>query len=214
MTTRDRCSSTPLCWILSLSLALPLAGCVSPLPGTYTAEEFEVMKAGWVALLQSVDESCQTETEYVCGGLNVVALDSILDDGKDMLSPESYETLWNLEQNYRNTYGFEGPVYDGAPPVPEPPAVIAARQAKQAKQRAAYDNQQMLLMLLLAASGGGGGAASQQGLTPSGDGIPVYNASQCVGPIIMGQCQGSTIGPPRATCHGTMLNGRCTGPMF
>lgn len=43
---------------------------------------------------------------------------------------------------------------------------------------------------------------------------PVYSAGQCVGPIIMGVCQGSTIGPPQATCHGEMLNGQCTGPMF
>ena len=50
--------------------------------------------------------------------------------------------------------------------------------------------------------------------TPHQNGIPVYDASKCVGPVIMGRCHGSTIGPPRKTCHGTMLNGRCTGPMF
>jgi len=45
-------------------------------------------------------------------------------------------------------------------------------------------------------------------------GMPVYGASQCVGPIITGVCQGSVIGPPAARCYGTMLNGQCTGPMF
>jgi len=49
---------------------------------------------------------------------------------------------------------------------------------------------------------------------PGGMGIPVYDASQCVGPVIMGVCQGSVIGPPAARCYGTMLNGQCTGPMF
>jgi hypothetical protein len=44
----------------------------------------------------------------------------------------------------------------------------------------------------------------------------VYDASECVGPVIMGRCEGSII-PNRAyhpTCHGTWLNGQCTGPMF
>ncbi len=48
------------------------------------------------------------------------------------------------------------------------------------------------------------------------DGIPVYDASECVGPIVNGICQG-TILPNQAVhpiCHGQMLNGQCTGPMF
>ena len=45
-------------------------------------------------------------------------------------------------------------------------------------------------------------------------GTPVYNSSQCIGTTVMGSCQGSTIGAPVAVCHGTMLNGICTGPMF
>ena len=36
----------------------------------------------------------------------------------------------------------------------------------------------------------------------------------CTGPIIMGECHGSTIGKPIGRCHGDMINGECTGPMF
>ena len=44
----------------------------------------------------------------------------------------------------------------------------------------------------------------------------VYDVSECVGPVIMGRCQGSII-PNKAyhpTCYGTWLNGQCTGPLF
>ena len=44
----------------------------------------------------------------------------------------------------------------------------------------------------------------------------VYDASECTGPVIMGECHGGII-PKSAhhpTCHGEMLNGQCTGPMF
>ncbi len=44
----------------------------------------------------------------------------------------------------------------------------------------------------------------------------VYDSSECIGPVIMGRCKGSVI-PNKAyhpTCHGTWLNGQCTGPMF
>jgi hypothetical protein len=44
----------------------------------------------------------------------------------------------------------------------------------------------------------------------------VYSADECIGPVIMGRCQG-TILPNKAyhpTCYGTWLNGECTGPMF
>jgi hypothetical protein len=47
-------------------------------------------------------------------------------------------------------------------------------------------------------------------------GKPVYRASECAGPVVMGECHGSVI-PNTAyhpTCHGEMLNGQCTGPMF
>jgi hypothetical protein len=49
-----------------------------------------------------------------------------------------------------------------------------------------------------------------------GTGQPVYSPSECVGPIVAGVCHG-TILPNKAThpvCHGEMLNGTCTGPMF
>jgi hypothetical protein len=44
----------------------------------------------------------------------------------------------------------------------------------------------------------------------------VYDGSECIGPVIMGRCEG-TILPKKAyhpTCYGTWLNGKCTGPMF
>jgi hypothetical protein len=44
----------------------------------------------------------------------------------------------------------------------------------------------------------------------------VYDPSECIGPVIMGRCQG-TIVPNKAyhpTCYGVWLNGTCTGPMF
>lgn len=44
----------------------------------------------------------------------------------------------------------------------------------------------------------------------------VYNSSECIGPVIMGRWKGSIV-PNKAyhpTCHGTWLNGQCTGPMF
>jgi hypothetical protein len=45
---------------------------------------------------------------------------------------------------------------------------------------------------------------------------PVYSASECVGTIVAGVCHGAIL-PNQAThpiCHGEMLNGTCTGPMF
>jgi hypothetical protein len=45
-------------------------------------------------------------------------------------------------------------------------------------------------------------------------GTPVYNASQCIGPIVMDECKGSTIGPPAKVCYGKIINGQCTGPAF
>ena len=50
----------------------------------------------------------------------------------------------------------------------------------------------------------------------AGPGQPVYSASECVGPIVAGVCHGAIL-PNQAThpvCHGEMLNGTCTGPMF
>jgi hypothetical protein len=47
-------------------------------------------------------------------------------------------------------------------------------------------------------------------------GAKVYDPSECIGPVIMGRCQGQIL-PNKAyhpTCYGAWLNGRCTGPMF
>jgi hypothetical protein len=54
--------------------------------------------------------------------------------------------------------------------------------------------------------------------TPSSptDGVKVYNARQCIGAVVNGECHGSIM-PDAAyhpTCHGQMINGMCTGPMF
>jgi hypothetical protein len=49
-----------------------------------------------------------------------------------------------------------------------------------------------------------------------GTGQPVYSPSECVGPIVAGVCRGAIL-PNQAihpVCHGEMLNGTCTGPMF
>ena len=54
------------------------------------------------------------------------------------------------------------------------------------------------------------------GAGPVEQGGKVYDPSECVGPAIMGRCQGMIV-PNKAyhpTCHGTWLNGECTGPMF
>lgn len=48
------------------------------------------------------------------------------------------------------------------------------------------------------------------------DARKVYDASECIGAVVMGRCHG-TILPKSAyhpTCYGAWLNGRCTGPMF
>lgn len=47
-------------------------------------------------------------------------------------------------------------------------------------------------------------------------GQPVYPASDCIGAVVNGVCHGSIL-PRQAVpvrCFGTMLNGKCTGPMF
>lgn len=44
----------------------------------------------------------------------------------------------------------------------------------------------------------------------------VYSRDECIGPVIMGKCQGSIL--PKAgyheKCYGSWLNGKCTGPQF
>lgn len=49
---------------------------------------------------------------------------------------------------------------------------------------------------------------------PAYSGTPVYSSSQCIGTNIMGECHGGIIGTPQAVCHGTMLNGQCTGALL
>lgn len=46
-------------------------------------------------------------------------------------------------------------------------------------------------------------------------GQPVYRAQDCIGAVVNGVCHGSTgAAQPRTTCHGQMINGQCTGPLF
>lgn len=47
-------------------------------------------------------------------------------------------------------------------------------------------------------------------------GIPMYPASSCIGPVIMGECKGTILnpGPAPKRCYGTVLNGKCIGPEF
>ena len=45
---------------------------------------------------------------------------------------------------------------------------------------------------------------------------PLYRRSECIGPVVAGVCRGY-IAPKhnyRPVCHGTWLNGKCTGPEF
>ena len=50
-----------------------------------------------------------------------------------------------------------------------------------------------------------------------GPGTPIYNASECIGAVVNGVCNGTMIDtePTRPRCYGTLMpNGTCTGPMF
>jgi len=50
-----------------------------------------------------------------------------------------------------------------------------------------------------------------------GPGTPIYNASECIGAVVNGVCNGTVIDtePMRPRCHGTLLpDGSCTGPVF
>jgi len=71
----------------------------------------------------------------------------------------------------------------------------------------------LLMLDTLAAARAAHRGYTSYGPAPLG-GTAVYSASQCIGPVIMGVCQGSVVGLPAARCYGTMLNGQCTGPMF
>jgi hypothetical protein len=57
------------------------------------------------------------------------------------------------------------------------------------------------------------GAAVQKGVA---HGEKIYSADECIGPVIMGRCEG-TILPKSSyhpTCYGEWLGDRCTGPMY
>ena len=49
------------------------------------------------------------------------------------------------------------------------------------------------------------------GFQPASQGQKIYDEDQCIGAVVNGICHGSTIGRPKGTCHGKMLNGRCIG---
>ena len=57
--------------------------------------------------------------------------------------------------------------------------------------------------------------SSKQPVTGS-SGNKVYSSDECIGAIVNGVCHGSILPRPgyHKTCHGTMINGQCTGPMF
>ena len=132
--------------MLSVLPAVLGLACASP-PVTYTAEEYEAKKATWRALFEDVGESCETQPEHACALLNVSALDYVLHDGVDVLSLESYSSLWELEQAYREQYAIEGSMHDDAP-VPDTPSQVAESRAKR---RSDYEAREPLLTELLAA---------------------------------------------------------------
>ena len=54
-----------------------------------------------------------------------------------------------------------------------------------------------------------------EGYPPGG--IPIYDASECIGAVVAGVCHGSVIDtdPMRPRCHGVLMpDGTCTGPVF
>jgi hypothetical protein len=51
---------------------------------------------------------------------------------------------------------------------------------------------------------------------PDADDPTVYSARECIGPVIMGRCDG-TLQPHlgyHETCYGDWLNGKCIGPQY
>ena len=56
---------------------------------------------------------------------------------------------------------------------------------------------------------------TQEPVTQEGD-RKVYDADECIGPVINGGCHGEIL-PKKSyhpTCHGEWVGGRCTGPQF
>ena len=71
--------------------------------------------------------------------------------------------------------------------------------------------------LLIYGGGSGGGAAPVGPQTTLGGqfGQSVINSGDCIGAVVNGMCHGRAApGAPMATCHGEMIGGICTGPMF
>ncbi|WP_257296733.1 hypothetical protein [Endozoicomonas sp. YOMI1] len=58
--------------------------------------------------------------------------------------------------------------------------------------------------------------SSARRVTQPNHGTKVYRSDECIGAVVNGVCHGSIL-PKTAnhpTCHGQMINGKCTGPMF
>jgi hypothetical protein len=66
--------------------------------------------------------------------------------------------------------------------------------------------------------GGGGTNDAPQTLEAPSLAVPVISppdTSACIGAVVNGICHGTPApGAPMATCHGQMVGGVCTGPMF
>jgi hypothetical protein len=66
---------------------------------------------------------------------------------------------------------------------------------------------------LLIYGGGAGGPVPAVPQTKFGQ--PVISSGDCIGAVVNGVCHGTPApGAPVATCHGQMVAGVCTGPMF
>lgn len=76
--------------------------------------------------------------------------------------------------------------------------------------------QRMGYALMAVDAGGRGYQPAPAAVGGVAGGQQIYSYDECIGPVIMGKCNGS-IAPTTAyhpTCHGEWLNGVCTGPMF
>ena len=63
--------------------------------------------------------------------------------------------------------------------------------------------------------GGGGSWAPPAAPLLPGDGQPVISSGDCIGAVVNGVCHGTPApGAQTVTCHGQMVGGVCTGPMF
>jgi hypothetical protein len=50
----------------------------------------------------------------------------------------------------------------------------------------------------------------------SGEGRAIIRRSECIGPVINGECRGNTTsnGIGRPKCYGNVINGRCIGAQY